>query len=110
MAGQIVAEGFIQWKLRPWLRRIITRSLAIVPALIVALVVGDDGINKLLIVSQVILSMQLPFAVFPLVYFTSQRDLMGSFVNGKVVMVVGYFITTVLVGLNIFLLVKVFGG
>src|SRR3954451_21839335 len=81
LAGQIVMEGFINLRLRPWLRRLITRLLAIVPAIFVILLYGDRGTGPLIILSQVILSLQLPFAVFPLVMFTSDRRKMGSFVS-----------------------------
>ena len=80
LAGQIVMEGFLDIRLRPWLRRLITRAIAIVPAVITILVYGDRGSGALLILSQVILSLQLPFAVFPLVAFTSDRKVMGRFV------------------------------
>jgi manganese transport protein len=79
LAGQIVMEGFISIRLRPWLRRLITRLVAIVPAVLVILVYGERGTGRLLILSQVILSLQLPFAVFPLVMFTSDRRRMGAF-------------------------------
>ena len=81
LAGQIVMEGFLNIRLRPWLRRLITRLIAIVPAAIVAIFYGESGTAKLLILSQVILSLQLSFAVFPLVMFTSDRVKMGAFAN-----------------------------
>ena len=81
LAGQIVMEGFINLRLRPWLRRLVTRLIAIVPAVIVIAIYGDRGTGPLLILSQVILSLQLPFAVFPLVMFTSDPHKMGPFVN-----------------------------
>ena len=81
LAGQIVMEGFLNIRLRPWLRRLITRAIAIVPAAIVAIFYGERGTAQLLILSQVILSLQLSFAVFPLVAFTSDRAKMGAFVN-----------------------------
>ncbi|KAG9302738.1 hypothetical protein G9A89_009515 [Geosiphon pyriformis] len=76
MAGQVVMEGFLGLKLRPWLRRLITRSLAIIPALVIAIVKGSDGLDGMLIASQVVLSLQLPFAVVPLVYLTSSKKIM----------------------------------
>ena len=79
LAGQIVMEGFINLRLRPWLRRLITRLIAIVPAIIVIALYGERGTGPLLILSQVVLSLQLPFAVFPLVMFTSDRHKMGEF-------------------------------
>ena len=81
LAGQIVMEGFINLRLRPWLRRLITRLIAIVPAIIVVGLYGERGTGPLLILSQVVLSLQLPFAVFPLVMFTSDRRKMGPFVS-----------------------------
>src|SRR3954463_8536230 len=81
LAGQIVMEGFLNIRIRPWLRRLITRLIAIVPAVIVAIVGGESGTAKLLILSQVILSLQLSFAVFPLVMFTSEPAKMGRFAN-----------------------------
>ena len=81
LAGQIVMEGFLDLKLRPWVRRLITRGIAIVPAVIVSVVAGASGTAKLLLLSQVILSLQLSFAVFPLVHFTSERAKMGEFTN-----------------------------
>ena len=85
LAGQIVAEGFMEWKMPPWLRRVITRLLAIIPALVVVLATGESGLNELLIISQVILSMQLPFAFIPLVYFTSDPAIMGAHANHRII-------------------------
>ncbi|MEI9959939.1 MAG: divalent metal cation transporter [Limisphaerales bacterium] len=81
LAGQIVMEGFLNIRLRPWLRRLITRLIAIVPAVIVTLIYGERGTTNMLIWSQVVLSLQLSFAVIPLVIFTSDRRKMGQFVN-----------------------------
>ena len=81
LAGQIVMEGFLNIRMRPWLRRLITRTIAIIPAAIVIYISGDKGTYQLLILSQVILSMQLPFAVIPLIHFTSDRRRMGTFAN-----------------------------
>jgi manganese transport protein len=83
LAGQIVMEGFLNIRLRPWLRRLITRAIAIVPAAITAILYGESGTAHLLVLSQVILSLQLSFAVVPLVMFTSDRAKMGEFVNGR---------------------------
>src|SRR5262249_30447183 len=80
-AGQIVMEGFLNLRVRPWLRRLVTRSLAIIPAVITVYSTGEQGTYKLLILSQVILSMQLPFAVIPLIRFTSDPARMGEFAN-----------------------------
>jgi manganese transport protein len=106
LAGQITMEGFLHFRMRPWLRRLITRSLAIVPAVIVISISGDTGTYKLLIFSQVILSMQLPFAVIPLVKFTSSRVKMGDLVNGKIVMILAWLVGAIIVTLNAKLVVE----
>ncbi len=104
MAGQIVMEGFLQIRLRPWLRRLLTRLVAIVPALLTIVFLGEGSTTNLLILSQVILSLQLPFAVIPLVMFTSDRRLMGEFVNPRWLKVIAYAVATLIVGLNAWLL------
>ena len=108
LAGQIVMEGFLNLRLRPWLRRLITRLIAIVPAAIVAILYGESGTAQLLVLSQVILSMQLSFAVFPLVQFTSDRVKMGQFANPLWLKLLAYLITFVIASLNIWLLVQTF--
>jgi len=100
MAGQIVMEGFLKIRMRPWLRRLITRTLAIVPAAIAISVMGDQASFRLLILSQVILSMQLPFAVIPLIHFTSDRQRMGSFANPNWVRLLAWAAAAVIVILN----------
>ena len=110
LAGQIVMEGFLNLRIRPWLRRLITRAIAIVPAVIVAILYGDSGTAKLLILSQVILSLQLSFAVFPLVRFTSDRVKMGEFVNPRWLKVSAYGVAFVIAILNAWLLVQTFAG
>jgi len=110
LAGQIVMEGFLNIRLRPWLRRLITRMIAIVPAAIVAILYGASGTAKLLILSQVILSLQLSFAVVPLVRFTSDRIKMGEFANGLWLKILAYTVATVIALLNIWLLVQTFKG
>ncbi len=104
LAGQIVMEGFLDWRLPPWLRRMITRLIAIVPAAVVAALYGPSGTTKLLILSQVVLSLQLPFAVVPLVKFTSDRKLMGDFVNPVWLKRVAWGISALIICLNIKLL------
>ncbi|WP_209861429.1 Nramp family divalent metal transporter [Paenibacillus shirakamiensis] len=106
LAGQIVMEGFINIRLKPWLRRLITRLIAIVPAVIVTILYGDSGVQKLLILSQVILSLQLPFAVVPLVRFTSSKAKMGEFVNKLWLSILAWFITAVIIVLNMYLLIR----
>ncbi|MFN2566371.1 MAG: Nramp family divalent metal transporter [Gemmatimonadaceae bacterium] len=110
LAGQIVMEGFLNIRLRPWLRRLITRGIAIVPAAVTAIMYGEHGTAKLLVFSQVILSLQLSFAVFPLVMFTSDRRKMGEFVNPTWLKALAYFVATVIASLNAWLLVQTFGG
>jgi len=103
MAGQIVLEGFTQMRIAPWLRRIISRGLAIIPAIIVVYLYGERGTGQLLIFSQVILSIQLSFAVIPLIHFTSDKAKMGTFVNGWFAKAAGWSIAAVIAGLNIYL-------
>jgi manganese transport protein len=110
LAGQIVMEGFLHIRLAPWLRRMITRSLAIVPALIVAIVAGERAVNELLILSQVVLSMQLSFAVFPLLQFTGDRAKMGEFVNPRWLKVLGWSVALLIAGANGYLLWQQFVG
>jgi len=105
LAGQIVMEGFLNFRMRPWLRRLITRTLAIIPAAIVVYISGDRGTYQLLILSQVILSMQLPFAVIPLIHFTSDRRRMGGFANAAWVKWLSWAAAALILGLNIWLLV-----
>ena len=109
LAGQITMEGFLNIRLRPWLRRLITRMLAIVPAVIVISVMGEDSATELLIFSQVILSLQLPFAVIPLIKFTSSRRKMGPFASPAWVKVLAWLVGAVIVGLNVTLLAEQFG-
>ncbi len=106
LAGQIVMEGFLDLRLRPWVRRSITRAIAIIPAVIVSVVYGESGTNRLLILSQVILSLQLSFAVFPLVMFTSDRRKMGEFANPAWLKIAAYSVAVVIASLNAWLLVQ----
>ena len=106
LAGQIVMEGFLNIKLKPWLRRLITRLIAIIPALIVAILYGEKGTMDLLVFSQVILSMQLSFAVVPLVLFTNSKAKMGEFANKLWLKIVIWIITAIIVTLNIYLLIE----
>ena len=110
LAGQITMEGFLNIRLRPWLRRLITRGLAIIPAVIVAWYFGESGTARLLILSQVVLSMQLSFAVFPLVKFTSEKAKMGEFVNPAWLKWIAWCIAYFIAALNVWLLVQVFKG
>jgi len=108
LAGQIVMEGFLNIRIRPWLRRLITRGIAIVPAAIVAILYGNSGTAKLLVLSQVVLSLQLSFAVFPLVMFTSDRVKMGDFANAMWLKVLAYLVALVIAALNAWLLFQTF--
>jgi manganese transport protein len=108
LAGQIVMEGFINLRIRPWLRRLVTRLIAIIPAIIVIYIAGDRGAGPLLILSQVILSLQLPFAVFPLVMFTSDRHKMGRFVNPPWIKYLAWAVAFIIGALNVYLLYRTF--
>ncbi len=108
LAGQIVMEGFINLRLRPWLRRLVTRLIAIIPAVIVVIIYGERGTGPLLILSQVILSLQLPFAVFPLVAFTSDKAKMGQFANPLWVKLLAWAVAIVIAALNVYLLYQTF--
>ena len=110
LAGQIVMEGFLNIRIRPWLRRLITRLVAIVPAAVTAIFFGESGTAKLLILSQVILSVQLSFAVFPLVRFTSERAKMGEFVNPAWLKLLAYAVAVAIAALNAWLLVQIVVG
>jgi manganese transport protein len=105
LAGQIVMEGFLSIRLPAWLRRFVTRLIAIVPAVSVAALYGESGTAKLLVLSQVILSLQLPFAVVPLVQFTSSRTQMGKFVNPRWLKLIAWLVSAIIVALNLKLLV-----
>jgi manganese transport protein len=103
-AGQIVMEGFLNIRLKPWLRRLITRGIAIIPAFIVTVMYGERGIANLLLLSQVILSMQLSFAVIPLILFTNDRHKMGHFVNSRGTKIVAWVVAAIILLLNLYLL------
>jgi manganese transport protein len=104
LAGQIVMEGFLNIRLRPWLRRLITRLIAIVPAVIVIAISGEEGSGPLLVFSQVILSLQLPFAIFPLVQFTSHPRMMGTFAISFWVKAIAWPVCIIIAALNVYLL------
>lgn len=108
LAGQVVMEGFIHLKVAPWLRRLITRSLAIIPTIIVVAITGERGTEKLLLLSQVILSLQLSFAVIPLVIFTGSRKKMGEFVNAPWLQALAWLVAALIAGLNAWFLVLMF--
>jgi len=108
LAGQVVMEGFMQWKVTPWLRRALTRGLALIPAVILVSATSGRDVDGL-ILSQIVLSLQLPFAVFPLVLVTANKEIMGPFVSPKWITVIGLAIGTVISLLNIQLLVEQLG-
>lgn len=108
LAGQIVMEGFLNIKLSPWKRRLITRLVAIVPALIVSLIYGEKKTGDLLVFSQVILSLQLSFAVVPLVMFTSSKAKMGEFANSTFMKITAWLVSAIIISLNIYLLIATF--
>jgi manganese transport protein len=101
LAGQIVMEGFLSFRMRPWLRRLVTRLIAIVPAVIVTALYGEQGTGQLLILSQVILALQLGFAVVPLVQFTGEKAKMGEFTNPRWLQ---WLVTAVIILLNAYLI------
>ncbi len=100
LAGQIVMEGFIDLHIKPWMRRLITRLIAVVPALIIAALYGKSGTGKLLLFSQVVLSLQLSFAVVPLLQFTGNKTKMQQFVNGKVLQIIAWIIAIIIIVFN----------
>ena len=110
LAGQIVMEGFLDIRLKPWIRRLITRSIAIIPAILVIGIAGEGKLTSLLILSQVVLSFQLPFAVIPLVKFTSQRSKMGEFVNSPFTTVTAWLVAAGILFFNGELLWLIFKG
>jgi manganese transport protein len=108
LAGQIVMEGFINFRMRPWVRRLVTRLVAIIPAVVVIGIYGEERTTDLLVASQVVLSMQLGFAVWPLLRFTGSRAKMGRFVNPVWVKTLGYTTAVIIIGLNVKLLFDTF--
>jgi manganese transport protein len=110
LAGQVVMEGFMHWRIQPWLRRLVTRLLAIVPAVVVIAVRGESSVTELLVVSQIVLGLQLPLALVPLLQFTCSRRRMGKFVNPIWLKLVGWACTAVITGLDAYLLARAFIG
>ncbi len=110
LAGQVVMEGFLQVRLKPWIRRLLTRAIAITPAILVIAIAGESKVTSLLILSQVVLSFQLPFAVIPLVQFTSERRKMGVFANSRLTAVAAWVVTAIILFFNFELLVLIFRG
>ena len=110
LAGQIVMEGFLNIRLRPWLRRLVTRLVAIIPALITVILYGERGTGQLIVLSQVILSLQLPFAVFPLVIFTGDKSKMGELVAPMWMRAIAWPVALIIAALNVWLLWQTFFG
>jgi manganese transport protein len=110
LAGQITMEGFLEFRMRPWLRRLLTRLLAIAPAVVVIVMAGERGVYHLLVFSQVILSLQLPFAIVPLIKFTGSRTKMGPFTSPVWVRVLGWVAAVVIIGLNAWLVYEEVAG
>lgn len=102
LAGQVVMEGFMQWRIKPWLRRLITRTLAILPAVLIIGMRGDSSVNDLLTLSQVVLALQLPFAMFPLLHFTSSRRRMGLWRNGWFLLAAGWGSACLITAMDIY--------
>ena len=107
LAGQVVMEGFVDIRLKPWQRRLITRLLAIIPAIVIIWLYGTHGLAQLLVFSQVVLSMQLPFAVIPLVYFTGEKIYMGMHVNSITLKILSWIIAILITSLNIWLITTI---
>ncbi len=105
LAGQVVMEGFMRWRMRPWVRRMITRLAAIIPAILVIGLRGEDSVNDLLTLSQVVLGIQLPFAMVPLLQFTSSRARMGKFANGKFLLIAGWTSCILITTLDVYYLI-----
>ncbi len=106
LAGQVVMEGFMHWRIQPWLRRVITRLVAILPAILVIAIKGDQAVNDLLVLSQVILGIQLPFAMIPLLQFTSSKKRMGSYANGPLLLIVGWGSCILITALDVYGLIS----
>jgi manganese transport protein len=102
LAGQVVMEGFMHWRIKPWMRRLITRTLAILPAILVIGLRGDSSVTDLLTLSQVVLALQLPFAMFPLLHFTTSRKRMGAWRNGWFLLLAGWGSAIVITAMDIY--------
>jgi manganese transport protein len=102
LAGQVVMEGFMHWRIKPWLRRLITRTLAILPAVFIIGIRGDSSVTDLLTLSQVVLALQLPFAMFPLMHFTSSRKRMETWKNGWFLLIAGWSSAILITALDLY--------
>jgi len=110
IAGQVIMEGFLKLKIPCWQRRMVTRGLALIPALIGVLTLGEHSVGRLLVLSQVVLSLQLPFAMYPLIRLTSRRDLMGDFVNPVWLAALAWMLFLGISAANVWLVVQLFLG
>ncbi|MES2892805.1 MAG: Nramp family divalent metal transporter [Bacteroidota bacterium] len=110
LAGQIIMEGYLSLRINPWVRRLVTRLLAIIPALVVIIIYGEENVDALLVLSQVVLSLQLGFAIIPLIHFVSDKQTMGNFVISKLTKVAAWLIASVLVFLNLKMLINEASG
>jgi manganese transport protein len=104
LAGQVVMEGFMHWRIKPWVRRLITRTLAILPAVFIIGLRGDSSVTDLLTLSQVVLALQLPFTMFPLLQFTSSRKRMGAWRNGWLLMIAGWGSALLITAMDVYAL------
>jgi manganese transport protein len=102
LAGQVVMEGFMHWRIKPWVRRLITRTLAILPAVFIIGLRGESSVTDLLTLSQVVLALQLPFAMFPLLHFTSSRKRMGAWKNGRFLLIAGWSSAILITAMDIY--------
>ncbi len=102
LAGQVVMEGFMEWRIRPWVRRMITRLLAVVPAIVIVGARGDSSVTDLINLSQAVLAIQLPLAMFPLMHLTSSRKFMGKYVNGRLLLAAGWGSCLLITALDIY--------
>jgi manganese transport protein len=110
IAGQIVMEGFMQWKIPCWQRRLLTRVLALVPAYLGVALLGDGSVNKLLVLSQVVLCLQLPFTIYPLIVFASDQKLMGAEQLARPTRAIAWILLAVILAANSMLLSQFFSG
>ena len=104
LAGQVVMEGFMHWRMSPWIRRVITRTLAILPAVIIIGLRGESSVTDLLVLSQVVLALQLPFAMFPLLHFTSSKKRMGKWRLGPFLLIAGWTCVVLITAMDLYAL------
>jgi manganese transport protein len=102
LAGQVVMEGFLRWRIKPWVRRLVTRLAAVIPAVLIIGLRGEGSVTSLLVLSQVVLAMQLPLAMFPLLHFTSSRNHLGRFRNGWLLLVAGWTSCLLITALDVY--------